>query len=320
VAESYDKAVDAYLEHLAHERRCSPLTVETYRRALVEFGAFLGERCADDDVARVDANQVRAYLAGLYGENGPSTQGRKLAALRGLFSYLKGKGLVGANPATAIRSPRIRRTLPRFATVDEAKAIMEVEADGTPARLRDTAVVEVLYGSGLRVSEAVGLDLGDIDLEARLVRVLGKGGKERRVPLGAKSVAALERYLTRRAEVVTVRGSTPHPTALFVNRAGDRLPARAVQRMTRRRGLEVGARESVNPHALRHSCATHLLDAGADLRVIQELLGHSSLSTTQRYTHVSIDGLMKVYDDAHPMAHVKRGKPTGPGENGDETR
>ncbi len=304
MAESFDSAADAYLEHLAHERRCAPLTVATYRRALVEFAAFLAAHGGGDDVARVDAAQVRAYLAGLYGENGPSTQGRKLAALRGLFSYLKGRGLVEANPAKALRSPRLRRKLPRFETVDEAKAIMEAEADGTPAHLRDTAVVELLYGSGLRVSEAIGLDLADVDVEARCARVVGKGGKERQVPLGEKSVEALRAYLALRAEVVTVRGRTPDPSALFVGRAGERLAVRAVQRLTRRRGLETGARESVNPHALRHSCATHMLNAGADLRVIQELLGHASLSTTQRYTHVSIEGLMQVYDGAHPMARM----------------
>lgn len=305
MAKTFDQAVAEYLEHLEHERRCSPRTVETYRRSLAEFAAFLAERGGADDAGRVDAGVVRAYLAGLYGGNGPATQGRKLAALRGLYSFLKRRELAASNPAKAVRSPRLRRKLPRFETVDEAARIMEVEADGTPEALRDRALVEVLYGSGLRVSEATGLDCGDVDLAARLVRVRGKGGKERVVPLGRKSVEALGAYLPRRKELVTARGRAPHATALFLNRSGDRLSVRAVQRTTRRRGLETGARESVNPHALRHSCATHLLDAGADLRIIQELLGHASLSTTQRYTHVSIDGLTAVYDRAHPMAHLK---------------
>jgi len=305
VAESIKGAIALYLEHLAHERRCAAKTVETYARSLDEFAAFLEVRGAADDVARVDAAAVRAYVAGLYGANGSATQGRKLAALRGLFSFLRRRGLQESNPAQAVRSPRLKRRLPRFVTVDEAARLVEAGGGDDPAELRDTAVAEILYGSGLRVSEVVGLDLGAVDREARLVRVAGKGGKERIVPLGRKAAEALDAYLPRRREVVTVRGRAPHPTALFMNRSGGRLSVRAVQRMTRRRGLDTGARESVNPHALRHSCATHLLDAGADLRVIQELLGHASLSTTQRYTHVCIDGLMKVYDKAHPLAHVK---------------
>jgi integrase/recombinase XerC len=304
VAESIHSAIAKYLEHLEHERRCAAKTVETYARSLAEFAAFLSERGAADDVERVDAALVRAYLARLYGVNGPASQGRKLAALRGLYSFLKRKGIASANPAQAVRSPRLKRKLPRFVTVDEAARLMESGGSGDPGQLRDTAVAEILYGSGLRVSEVVGLDLGDVDREARLVRVAGKGGKERIVPLGSKAIGALDAYTARRGEVITVRGRAPHPTALFLNRSGGRLSVRAVQRMTRRRGLETGARESVNPHALRHSCATHLLDAGADLRVIQELLGHSSLSTTQRYTHVCIDGLMAVYDKSHPLAHV----------------
>jgi integrase/recombinase XerC len=316
VAESIQTAIALYLEHLEHERRCAIKTVETYARSLAEFAAFAAERGADGDVARVDAALVRAYLASLYGVNGPASQGRKLAALRGLYSFLRRKGIADANPAQAVRSPRSKRKLPRFVTVDEAARLVEADGDRDPAQLRDSAVAEILYGSGLRVSEVVGLDVGDVDREARLIRVAGKGGKERVVPIGRKAEAALDAYVPRRDEVITVPGRAPHPTALFLNRSGERLSVRAVQRMTRRRGLETGARESVNPHALRHSCATHLLDAGADLRVIQELLGHSSLSTTQRYTHVCIDGLMAVYDKAHPLAHLK----TAPEDGGEEEK
>jgi integrase/recombinase XerC len=304
VAESIHQAIALYLTHLEHERRCATRTVETYARSLAEFAAFLEGRGAADDVGRVDAAAVRAYLAGLYGVNGPASQGRKLAALRGLFSFLTRKGIAAANPAQEVRSPRLKRKLPRFVTVDEAARLVEASEGRDPAQLRDAAVAEILYGSGLRVSEVVGLDIVDADREARLIRVEGKGGKERIVPLGRKALEALDAYLARRGEIVTARGRAPHPAALFLNRSGDRLSARAVQRMTKRRGLETGAREGVNPHALRHSCATHLLDAGADLRVIQELLGHASLSTTQRYTHVCIDGLMAVYDKSHPLAHV----------------
>ena len=160
----------------------------------------------------------------------------------------------------------------------------------------------MLYGSGLRVSELVALDMGVVDMESRTACVHGKGGKERIVPVGGPACQVLRQYLDVRAEVVR-KGKEPHAKALFLNRDGGRLSARSVQRMIQRRGIETGARELLHPHALRHSFATHLLDSGADLRVIQELLGHSSLATTQRYTHVSIDGLTKVYDSAHPLAH-----------------
>lgn len=320
---SLDQGLELYLEHLAHERRLSPKTVATYGAGIREFIAFLETKGLGGDAGRVDSLHVRAYLADLYGRNGPATIAKKLAALRGLFAFLKARGHVEANPATAVASPRNRRQLPRFVSVDEAARLADVDWEDTPEAVRDRAIVEVLYGSGLRVSELTGLDLGSADLEQGTVRVLGKGDKERIVPLGRLSVSALRRYLANRDRVVK-RGRQPHERALFVNRSGARLSVRSVQRMVRRRGLEVATREPVHPHALRHSCATHLLDAGADLRVIQELLGHASLSTTQRYTHVSIDGLMEVYDRAHPLARKRHSDATRttagarPDDGGDE--
>jgi len=302
------EAVDRYLEHIEHEVRYQPSTVATYGRVLREFAVFLDEADRPDDPAAVDSLTVRAYLAGLYGRNGPASLARKLAALRGFFGYLKGRRAIEGNPAAEVRSPRVKRRLPGLVSVDEACRLAEVGWEPTPAGLRDRAMVELMYGSGLRVSELCALDLGAVDLAARLVRVKGKGGKDRIVPVGAKAVEAVEAYLERRDAVITVENRAADPRALFINRGGSRLTVRTVQRMIRRRGVEVGAREAVHPHSLRHSCATHLLDGGADLRMIQELLGHASLSTTQRYTHVSIDGLMAVYDAAHPMARRRKGE------------
>jgi integrase/recombinase XerC len=298
-----------YLEHLAHERRASPRTVEAYGADLSEFAAFVAGKGLPDDPSRLDTPVVRAYLAGLFGRLSPTSIGRKLASIRGLFVFLKRRGHVASNPAAALRTPRAKRKLPSFLSVDEAMAFAEAGDDGeqmSPLACRDRAAVETLYGGGLRVSELTGLDIDAVDLGAGTARVLGKGGKERVVPIGRQAVSAIREYLERRALVVR-KGRAPDPRALFVNRDGGRVSPRAVQLMVGKRGLSVGTREPVHPHSLRHSCATHLLDAGADLRVIQDLLGHSSLSTTQRYTHVSIDGLMAVYDKAHPLAH-KDGK------------
>lgn len=302
---SLDQGLDLYLEHLEHERRVAARTVATYGAGIREFIGFLDDEGLPAVASRVDSLHVRAYLARLYGRNGPATIAKKLAALRGLFAFLKARGHVEANPAAAVTTPRTKRKLPSFVSVDEAARLADVAWEDTPQGARDRTIVEILYGSGLRVSEVVGLDLDSVDLDQGTMRVTGKGSKERIVPLGRMSRQALVAYLACRDQVVR-RGRVPDERALFVGRGGGRVSVRSVQRLVRRRGLEVATREPVHPHALRHSCATHLLDAGADLRVIQELLGHTSLSTTQRYTHVSIDGLMEVYDRAHPLARRPR--------------
>jgi integrase/recombinase XerC len=204
--------------------------------------------------------------------------------------------------------PKRPQTLPRFLTVDEAFRMMEISDTSSPRGARDAAMLELAYGGGLRVSEVCGLDLCDLELTSATVRTVrvraGKGRKDRIVPLGTPAVEAIQRYLTRRSELRHPRSSDQDPKAVFLNARGGRLTARSVARMVDRSGLEAGTRARVSPHALRHSCATHMLDGGADLRSIQELLGHASLQTTQRYTHVSIDHLMKVYDEAHPRART----------------
>ena len=303
-----DQATALYLTYIEHERRFSRRTVEAYGSALREFCRFLEEKDLSDDPAGIDSTHVRAYLAGLYERNSPASMAAKLAALRGFFSYLKKMGLIDSSPAAAVRTPRVKRKMPGFVSVDEASRLADVDWEDSPAGARDKAMVEVLYGSGLRVSELCALDLDSIDLDSQSVRVRGKGGKERLVPLGRKAVEALESHLRQREAVVVVKNKMAHPEALFLNRSGGRLSVRSVQRMVARRGIQMATREAVHPHSLRHSCATHMLDGGADLRVIQELLGHASLSTTQRYTHVSIDGLMEVYDKAHPKARQTDGE------------
>ncbi len=295
-----EQARELFGEYLTHERRLSKRTIEAYDRDIRDFARFVSDNEMPEDVNFISVLTVRAYLAFLYDKNSPTSIARKLAALRSLFKFLKRRHMVLDNPAASVGTPKIRKKLPTYLSVDEAVGLTTL-GGSKPADARDDAVIEVLYGAALRISELCSLDLDSYDLDGGTVRVVGKGGKERVVPLGREAVRAVRRYLPQREQVVR-KGCRVDTNALFINRNGTRLTTRSIQRMVRNRGLSTGTRESVHPHALRHSCATHLLDAGADLRMIQEMLGHSSLSTTQRYTHISIDGLMKVYDDAHPFA------------------
>lgn len=300
------QAVDTFVEYLIHERRMSSLTAESYGRDLVQLAAFLEDEELPTDPAEIDALVIRRFLSHVRKTCAPATAARKLAAVRSLYRFLRRKGRVEESPAAAVRTAKVKKPMPTYLNVDEAVALMEPPAGrgGEPRSMRDIAMLEVLYGSGVRVSELVGLDIQDLDLQNGTARVDGKGGKQRIVPLGRHAVAALEAYLPVRG-TLAAKAKSIDPRAVFIGPQGTRLTARTVQKMVRKRGLEIGARESVHPHALRHSCATHLLDSGADLRGIQEMLGHSSLSTTQAYTHITIDGLMQVYDDAHPLARRK---------------
>jgi len=303
MALSWEEAVNGYESYLRVERNASAHTVLAYLRDIREFREFAEERGATPD--NVSPLIVRSFLASL-GErsNRSSTMGRKLAALRGLYKMLKRRKLVDANPASAVRLPKSVRPLPGFLTVDDAFRLVDGVEETDPLSLRDRALLEVLYGSGLRVSEAAGLDLGSVDTAAGLIRVRGKGDKERIVPLGAPAREALVAYLEARPTIRN-RGGDGDEKALFLNARGARLGVRGIQKILYKRSIRAGTRRVATPHTLRHSCATHLLDGGADLRGIQELLGHASLSTTQRYTHLSIDGLMAVYDRAHPLARRK---------------
>lgn len=303
---SIESALEQFLEYLASEKRVSANTIDAYQRDIEGFIGFLAQAGLPRAVASVESPYIRTYLSTLYERCEPTTIGRKLAALRSIFKFLVVRGLAVHNPAAAVRTPKKPAKLPHFLSVDDAQAVMEAETRDPHISARDRAVVEMLYGSGLRVSEAVGLDRADIDLSACTAVVLGKGNKQRVVPIGRKAVTALQTYLDVRELIPRKKARfRTDEGALFINRDGTRLSVRAVQRMVRARGLMVGAKESLHPHALRHTCATHLLEGGADLRMIQDLLGHASLSTTQKYTHLNIDNLMGVYDRAHPLSHLK---------------
>jgi integrase/recombinase XerC len=298
--------IDRFEQYLAVEKRSSPRTVETYGRTLRELHTFLEREELPLDASRLGIVALRGWLAGLFEASASATIAKKIATVRTFYRFLRKKGVVKDNPAALLKTPRVKRTLPRFLTVDEAFRVVEAPAEdrarAEPLRLRDAAMLELLYGAGLRVSELAGLSLGDI--ERRNVRVVGKGNKERIAPFGAPAERALDVYLaSARPALRSPRTGEQHATALFLGRFGTRLTTRQIQSIVHRYGALGAGRGDLHPHALRHSCATHLLDAGADLRSIQELLGHASLSTTQRYTHVSVDRLMEVYDKAHPLAH-----------------
>ncbi|PLX73879.1 MAG: tyrosine recombinase XerC [Desulfuromonas sp.] len=293
--------IDQFSRHLQIERNVSEHTRSAYLRDLAEFRLFLEEsfKCSDRSVLeRVDKITLRRYLALLHKKNRKSTIARKLAALRTFFRYLVREGVMTSNPGELVATPRQEKYLPTTLTVDEAYALLESMQGSDSLSLRDRAILEILYSCGLRISELTGLDVGDVDFDQALVRVLGKGGKERIVPIGEHALKALHDYLTDRTW-------PPENEPLFLNRFGNRLTSRSVQRHLKKHLLLAGMLKNATPHALRHSFATHLLDGGADLRAIQELLGHSSLSTTQKYTQVSVDHLTGVYDNAHPRSRKK---------------
>ena len=300
-----DTYLDAFLVHLATVRRASPHTLRAYAEDLRQFCAWLEEK-ALTDLATLTPAEVRAYTATLTTERklARTTVARKAAALRAFFRYLTRIGVLARSPARELQTPKRLRPLPKALSEDAVTALLSYPDPTRPDGLRDRAILEVLYASGMRASELVGLDLGDLALdhtthegEARIRQ--GKGNKERIALLGSSALAALEHYLRDGRPALT----GPAPTsAVFLNRFGNRLSDRAVRRLFDKVCEAVSTSHKVTPHTLRHSFATHLLDHGADLRVVQELLGHSDLSTTQVYTHVSATRLQEVYQRAHPRA------------------
>lgn len=299
-AETLATEVLAFLRHLEIEKRYSPRTVQEYEGDLRQFQAHLDEKGIG--LLQVNTLHLRGWLSRMYGELQPSSIARKLSAIRSLYRYLQGQGLVQANPGTLVATPKQKKALPKVVPIDEMVALLEAPKADSVLGSRDRAILEVLYGGGLRVSELCDLDLASLDKRGGLVRVLGKGSKERVVPLGRKALAALELWLGQRPKLFPRERQGQDPHALFVNYRGGRLSPRWVARSIDRYVQLLALQRKVHPHALRHSFATHLLDNGADLRGIQELLGHASISTTQRYTHVSVEQLMAVYDKAHPRA------------------
>jgi integrase/recombinase XerC len=294
-----------FVTYLQTERRAAANTVDAYARDLAALRAFMAEHGFALDAAQLDLLALRSFLASLLPGNGSATIARKIASLRAFYRYLVRRGHCVHNPAALLRLPKVPRPLPEFLALEDAAAVVTrptQERPGHALAARDQAMLELLYGAGLRVSELASLTLDRLELQAARVRVHGKGSKERVLPLGGACLRAIELYLTLRAALRHPRSAQQHPSALFLGRHGTRLGVRQVQDLVKRYGASAVGRADLHPHALRHTCATHLLDAGADLRGIQELLGHASLSTTQRYTHVSVDRLLEVYARAHPLA------------------
>jgi integrase/recombinase XerC len=297
------------MHYLAFEKNASPHTCRCYRKDLERFEEFLKssgmylDPAGDVEIEKVDRMAIRKYMSFLHRKNKKSSIARKISTLRSFFKYLIREQVIPSNPAESVSSPKVEKTLPTTLTVDEAFRLMESPQDvpETPSGMskrnsvRDRAILELLYSSGLRVSELVGLNLDQLDPGLGIVRVMGKGRKERVVPVGGKAIDALKVY-------VEGRGGLTGDGPIFVNSSGRRLTARTVGRLIKKYTRHSGIFRKVSPHSLRHTFATHLLDAGADIREIQEMLGHSSLSTTQRYTHVSMGKLMEVYDRAHPRS------------------
>jgi len=295
-----------YLEHLTVERGLADNTLEAYRRDLERYVAFLNGRRVHD-LDDVDPKTIRAFIASVsastHGPDGEpyraTTVSRMLSTVRTLHRFALREGLVTDDPTAGVVRPRLPRALPHPLTVEEVTAIVEAPGDGTPVAARDRAILELLYGAGLRISELVGLDVDDVDLEDASVRVLGKGSKERLVPIGRMARDAVAAYLTRaRPALATSRSRA----ALFLNARGGRLTRQSCSRLLDAHRTRAGITRVVTPHDLRHSFATHLLEGGADVRVVQELLGHASVATTQVYTLVTTEHLRATYYTAHPRA------------------
>jgi integrase/recombinase XerC len=298
------EAAEAYLRHLREVRRLSPATVRAYRADL----AGLAVACGDIDLGVVDLDNLREWLwQAVQRGDSRATIARRTAAVRGFFAWATETGVVATDPSLRLVAPKRGRTLPKVATADALDGVLgrletAAAAEGDPLALRDHAMLELLYGAALRVSELCGLDVDDVDRDRRTARVLGKGSKERVVPFGVPALRAVDAYLVRgRSALLARRTGDPVASALFLGARGGRIGPRAVYDLVSRElGPELGAH--VGPHALRHSAATHLLDGGADLRAVQEILGHASLGTTQIYTHVSSERLAASYRLAHPRA------------------
>lgn len=291
--------MDAFLDYLRLEKNASSHTVESYCRDLRHFCDFLRREGAST-VADATYLTVRSYLASLQRDNyARRSISRKLSALRAFYKYLLREEWIEASPFHTVRTPKLDRKLPRFLYVEEMEELLRLPDASTPLGLRDQAILETLYASGMRVSELVGLNTDSVDLKLGVALVFGKGARERYVPLGEHAVRALEHYMDKSRPQLAGGAETK---ALFLNARGGRLTDRSVRRVVDKYVAQLSGMKKISPHTFRHSFATHLLEAGADLRTVQELLGHVNLSTTQIYTHMSKDHLQSIYNRAHPRA------------------
>ncbi|ADH85728.1 tyrosine recombinase XerC [Desulfurivibrio alkaliphilus] len=319
--------VDGFLRWLQVEKGYSPHTVSSYRRDLDEFAALDRGAGPLERVDQLDARRVRAFVYSLHGRNRSSSVARKLSALRTFFRYLQKNGVIAHDPAAAVAAPKAEGYLPTVLSVDEVFSLLEMPGPADTYAARDRAMLELLYSTGMRVAELAALNLEQLDLAEGMVRVRGKGNKERLVPIGTPACEAVQAYLPQREVLLRAakrereepqeekppapaggkrsrpaRREAAQEQPLLLNARGGRLTTRSIERLVKLYAERAGIAARVSPHALRHSFATHLLEMGADLRTVQELLGHASLSTTQRYTHLNLDHLTAVYDKAHPRA------------------
>jgi len=300
--------ISSFIESLSSEKGYSTNTCRAYGHDLKEFISIISgapasegrnEKDRDDfKIDKVDSLAIRGYLGALHKTNKKTTIARKLSAVRSFFRFLVKHGYITDSPADSILTPKQEKTIPAYLTVDEMFRLLDSIEDGSLSGLRNRAIFETIYSCGIRVSELAGLNLYDVDAASHVIRVLGKGNKQRIVPIGKKAIDAIKNYRNKLETESGVCSDKNGP--LFLNKNNGRLTTRSIARILDKVVRECGMQTPVSPHGLRHSFATHMLDAGADLRVIQELLGHKSLSTTQKYTHVSIDKLMETYDKAHP--------------------
>ncbi len=291
------KYIEQFIDFLKIEQGASSHTLRAYAKDLNELQLFL-----DKKPKEINNLDIRGFLAYLHHKRlKKSTISRKLATIRSFFKYLHREKYVKTNPAKLVSSPKVPKVLPKFLSIDEAFTLMDAPRGETFKPTRDKAILELLYSSGLRVSELILLDISDLDMKESIIRVKGKGKKERIIPIGTKAIDAIQNYLPER---ISLKKKSP---ALFLNNRGGRLTQRSVRRILLYYSRMINLKGDLSPHTLRHTFATHLLHEGADLRSIQELLGHSSLSTTQRYTHLDIGYLVEVYDKAHPMAKEGNG-------------
>lgn len=300
-----NQAIAHFATWLRVEKGYSDHTIDGYCRDLREFASQLPESLVVHDIGIA---QIRTFVVSLHGHNSAATVARKLSALRTFFRFLLRQDRIKVDPMAGIAGPKVGQYIPVFLTVDETFALIEAPGPQDSFHLRDTAMLELLYSTGIRVSELVSRDLHHLDFVAGVLRVRGKGRKERLVPVGRPALEAVDAWLAQRSlllEQRAGRGLKVDKKPLFLNGRGGRLSARSVERLVKMYGERAGINQIVTPHALRHSFATHLLEMGADLRSVQELLGHASLSTTQRYTHLTLDYLAQVYDRAHPMSDTE---------------
>ncbi len=311
---SLKNMIESFVESLSSEKGYSGNTIRAYRSDLESFLIFLAKKqpsgkdksgCIEDVVVQdVDGLSIREYLGFLYKrENKKNSIARKLSAIRSFFKYLFKYGMISENPAEMVLTPKQEKLIPDYLTVDDTFRLLDSINRDTLLGQRNNAIFETLYSTGVRVSELSGLNVSDVDFSGAMIQVLGKGNKERLVPIGNKALTAIKRYrvmLNGKKRTGFEGDGLKNDRPLFLNKNYGRLTARSIARILEKAAKECGLTVPVSPHALRHTYATHMLDAGADLRVVQELLGHESLSTTQKYTHVSIDKLMEIYDKTHP--------------------